>query len=307
MIKLNHDYEKIYTNIIEHIVQYIREHKIRSLVVGLSGGIDSTLTAALAKQVKESFIKFGSLNRPRIIGISIPSMSNHQSEIDRAKRAGEAFCDDFRELGKNGLFLMDYILGTFTSNLKPYNILLPLKEFFKNRKSRKHRIGRANFKARIRMAILYDVAHHNNGMVLSTDNYTEYLLGFWALHGDVGDFGMIQNLFKTEVYGLAKYVSTRLIKSGWRWWILPHQIESLRECSMAVPTAGLGLGTDMSELGAENYSEVDNILLGHINDTLEKPANMLEGAIRHRIIERHKKSEYKRHNPYNIPREDLLK
>jgi len=61
-------------------------------------------------------------------------------------------------------------------------------------------------KARIRMILLYDLAGGNDGMVLSTDNYTEYLLGFWTLHGDVGDFGMIQSLWKTEVYDMVEWI-----------------------------------------------------------------------------------------------------
>lgn len=49
----------------------------------------------------------------------------------------------------------------------------------------------------------------HKGLVMSTDNQTEYQLGFWTIHGDVGDFDPIQDLWKTEVYGLANYLRDR--------------------------------------------------------------------------------------------------
>lgn len=56
--------------------------------------------------------------------------------------------------------------------------------------------------ARCRMMYLYDIASRHKGLVMSTDNQTEYQLGFWTIHGDVGDFDPIQDLWKTEVYEL---------------------------------------------------------------------------------------------------------
>ena len=306
MIELSRNYEKIYNNIIDITGAYIQKHKLNSLVVGLSGGIDSTLTASLAHQIKST------LDVPffRVIGVSIPSKSNYQIEIDRARMAGEAFCDDFREIGKRGVFIKPYILDSilraYTWRLKPYNKIFSTQGR-SILKSRACKVGRGNLKARIRMAILYDIAHHNNGMVLSTDNYTEYMLGFWTLHGDVGDFGMLQNLFKTEVYGLARYVSTLLVKGEWKSWKLPAQIEALRESAAAVSTDGNGLGTDMDQLGASNYYQIDQILLKHLNEISEDSSHIIDRVVNHHIIERHKNTGFKRDNPYNIPRESLLK
>ena len=95
------------------------------------------------------------------------------------------------------------------------------------------RIRAGNIKARLRMTYLYDKANKYNGMVLSTDNLTERNLGFWTLNGDVGDFGFLQELWKTEVYGLSKSIGT----------------ESVMACVNAIPTVGLGItDSDIDQL-----------------------------------------------------------
>ena len=69
------------------------------------------------------------------------------------------------------------------------------------------KIRMGNIKARLRMIYLYNLASKSNGLVLSTDNFTEYMLGFWTLHGDVGDFGIIQKVLKgLELYDIARYL-----------------------------------------------------------------------------------------------------
>ena len=56
-------------------------------------------------------------------------------------------------------------------------------------------IANGNLQARCRMMYLYDIASRYKGLVMSTDNQTEYQLGFWTIHGDVGDFDPIQDLW----------------------------------------------------------------------------------------------------------------
>ena len=56
------------------------------------------------------------------------------------------------------------------------------------------------------MIYLYNLASIYNGLVISTDNQTEYQLGFWTIHGDVGDFAQILGQWKTEVFELAKWL-----------------------------------------------------------------------------------------------------
>jgi NAD+ synthase len=146
-------------------------------------------------------------------------------------------------------------------------------------------------KARTRMIYLYDLAAKYKGMVLSTDNYTELLLGFWTLHGDVGDYGMVQNLWKTEIYAMSKFLANQMPK---------EQKEALESCITAVATDGLGItNSDLDQIGAATYEEVDQILL-----KLYDPHGFEQFAD-HPVIKRKVNSEFKRNNPYNIPRNEI--
>jgi nicotinate phosphoribosyltransferase len=112
-----------------------------------------------------------------------------------------------------------------------------------------------------------DMISRYKGLVMSTDNQTEYQLGFWTIHGDVGDFDPIQGLWKTEVYGLANW----LLKFHYPEVYFDSSVEELREVtdimyalreSIALtPTDGLGISnSDLEQIGAKDYATVDDIL-----------------------------------------------
>jgi len=272
------DYNKIAFNIRENLENYIRSNQIASLVIGVSGGIDSTLCCALARPVCE---KTG-IN---LIGVSLPIRTNQADEIQRAKDTGEAFCSFFREV------LLE-------------NMFVPWEEAEKdnsqNQNQRSYKIRTGNIKARLRMIYLYDLARRNSGIVLSTDNYTELVLGFWTLHGDVGDYGMIQNLWKTEVYELAEHLSESSedgkVKSA------------LNAAIQAVPTDGLGItDSDLDQLGLSTYKEVDETLQRYFNITNVHYDDVKKEMEDNPVISRYLRTEFKRNNPYNIPRENIIK
>ena len=173
--------------------------------------------------------------------------------------------------------------------------------------TRKFRQG--NIKARLRMICLYDLAQLHHGMVLSTDNLTEYLLGFWTLHGDVGDYGMIQQLWKSEVYDIGEW----LIENETSW--TESQKKALQSCIECQATDGLGISnTDLDQIlpgwegsSREGYKKVDEILQNYqmeyaISDGLMEYVDMTNP-----VVVRHRSSDFKRKNPYNISREDLFK
>lgn len=247
---------------------YIQDNNICSLVIGVSGGIDSALCCALAKPVcKELNIS--------LIGVSLPCDSNKQDEKDRAGAIITSFCSHQHSL----CYPIDKIYE------HTFDFILGFED--KDSDSKDVKIRKGNIKARLRMMYLYDVAQKNKGMVLSTDNYTEYMLGFWTLHGDVGDFGMIQELWKTEVYQIANEILMYELE-------MDGEIEALNKCIQAVPTDGLGItNSDLDQLCAESYDEVDSILM---DDT----------EVYHPIILRRRHTWYKRNNPYNIKRDDII-
>ena len=131
-------------------------------------------------------------------------------------------------------------------------------------------IANGNLQARCRMMYLYDIASRHKGLVMSTDNQTEYQLGFWTIHGDVGDFDPIQDLWKTEVYGLANYLRDRYkskaleaLRNDYKETCDNYKAMSCaiyNSCKL-VPTDGLGISnSDLDQIGAKDYATVDDIL-----------------------------------------------
>jgi len=273
------DYKKMFDNIINYTCDYVNKSNLKALVLGMSGGIDSTLTAALAREV------CACSNDIKLEG-RILDIESHNYEMARAILASEAFCHRFKLEHMVHLYNQFSIFMVDSCSNDP-----------------KILIRKGNIKARLRMIKLYDLAKQLDGMVLSTDNYTEFLLGFWTLHGDVGDYGMLQNLWKTEVYGLAKYMATKYnIEKRY------CERDIMIECIEAIPTDGLGIsdsdfdqihpGYNKNHTSEEIYGEIDSILLDHLN-----------GGYFHndsKIIQRYKSTEFKRINPFSIPRDRIV-
>jgi len=242
---------------------------IKSLVIGLSGGVDSTLSAALARRICD-------LCKIPLIGMSLPTSLNKKPEKDNAKRTGIAFCDEFNTVDIEDR--VEYIMYRLPAN-----------------RHGKSTMRYGNIIARLRMIFLYDAASNNRGLVLSTDNFTEYMLGFWTLHGDVGDLGLIQGMWKTEVYGLAEYLFTEYIASG-----KTECAEALFQSIRAVPTDGLGItDSDLDQIGASSYREVDDLLIEFLSGRMSYYG--------HPVLERNLNFAYKRMNPHNVKREDIMK
>jgi NAD+ synthase len=276
MHQISNDHKRMLTNITKITRQYLDENRnLDSLVVGISGGIDSALTCALAHEMLKD------VQGMKLIGRSIPIETNTAQELQRARGVGEVFCDQFESKDLTNAYRNLYgelIAGTGRGDDD----------------STGEKIRRGNLKARVRMTYLFDLAQSEKGMVLSTDNYTELLLGFWTLHGDVGNYGLLQYLWKTEVYGLARYLVDRYGKSG-----QGEKADALQQCIDAVPTDGLGItASDFDQIGVSDYETADQVLIDYLNgDT---------SASDHPVIKRHEGSAFKRMDPQSIQREVLL-
>lgn len=287
MVHLSNKYDTMHSGIIKQGLEYLEQHsEIQSFVLGVSGGVDSALVAALAWEIAYM------CPRPiRVIGFSLPSASNKDDEVTRANQVGEAFCHEF--------FLkpIDHVANFMFSAIEP-DLLVTTSPVDEVPQSYKIRAG--NIKARIRMMQLYDAAGANRGLVLSTDNFTEFNLGFWTLHGDVGDLGFIQELWKTEVYGLAEWLAGRKMT--------PNRKKALMDCVNAKPTDGLGVSnSDIDQLlpdfkgtdWREAYKIIDNILIDRLGEEHSWPAD-------HPVYRRHENTAFKRANPISFKRDFLL-
>lgn len=217
------DYGKVLKNIVQGISGYFLANHIKYGVIGISGGIDSTVCAALCKLAKVP-----------LIGLALPCNSNGEDENAAAMAVGTEFCDMFKVVELQ----------------EPFEVL---EKFCMAVGGETTPISQGNIKARLRMITLYDIASKERGIVIGTSNKTEWLTGFWTLHGDVGDFNPIGELWKTEVYALARYLKENHFKDS----------KALEQSIALTPTDGNGVkaGGDAAQImPGYTYKEIDHVL-----------------------------------------------
>ena len=176
------DYKVVFETLVSNTQKYLEDNHLKSMILGISGGLDSTVTAAICHEVEKrnSELKF--------IGISLPCSSNTEEENNSATICMKAFCKAGQWWVEN--LQKEYMLMKATCELHGDST----------------HISQGNIKARLRMIYLYNFASINKGIVMDTDNLTEHYLGFFTIHGDQGDYNPIGGLWKHEVYELAKYL-----------------------------------------------------------------------------------------------------
>ena len=230
------DYKKFVENSRKWLSNYIKDNHLQSLVIGISGGIDSTVSCAIAFSVCKE------LDIP-LIGRSLPTVSNHDIEIDVADLVGNAFCDNYAKKSIEADYIQ--LLGSL------------------EREGEVSKLQRGNIKARLRMIYLRHLASVHKGVVLDNDNFTEWNLGFWTVGGDSPmDINLgLHYLWKTEIYELAKYLEGEYhineianIDSNPQW-------VAIRESIKLTPTDGNGVSSsDCEQFGLDNYKQVDDVL-----------------------------------------------
>lgn len=156
--------------------EYCENTGFKKVVLGLSGGIDSALTAAIAVEA---------LGAENVSGILMPSMYSSEGSVT-----------DSLELAAN--------LGMKTVT-EP---ITPLFEAFMKGRESKHDLAEENLQARLRALILMFYSNRENSLLLSTGNKSECAMGFGTLYGDMaGGLNLICDLTKTNVYKLSNYIN----------------------------------------------------------------------------------------------------
>ncbi len=173
----------IYAALVLGTRDYVRKCGFHRVLVGLSGGIDSALTAAIATDA---------LGNQNVTGVGMPGPYSSRGSID-----------DARALAANlGIrFELIRITEIFDADLKA------LKPVFAGREED---VTEENIQARIRGALLMAMSNKFSAMVLSTGNKSELAVGYCTLYGDmVGGLAVISDVPKTMVYRLAQYVNSQ--------------------------------------------------------------------------------------------------
>ena len=220
------------------IQAYFRENDLTYAIFGKSEGLDSSVIAGLLSD----------LDGVKPVGVLMPCESD--PEVERIARSG---LDHFRIPWVRVDLTPEYhaLMSQYYSAGAVQDQLIKIVRDYGDDhllKRLKHIKARAagNIKVRLRMITLYHIAQLTGGLVISTDNLSEFWMGFWTLNGDVGDYAPIQHVWK----GLEEYVIAEALG-------VPE--ESLR----AVPTDGLDVipgGTDEDQLGLP-YHELDRVIV----------------------------------------------
>ncbi len=181
------NYPFIKEKITEFIRRKIQEAGACGAIIGLSGGIDSALTAYLAVEA---------LGADKVLGMLLPEKGiTSRQDIDDAREVADILRIDHKVID------ISKVLSSFSSVIPDYD-----KNNF---------LASGNLKARTRMCILYYHANLMRRMVVGTGNKTELLLGYFTKYGDGGvDIEPIGGLYKTQVRGLSRLmgVPSRIIE-----------------------------------------------------------------------------------------------
>jgi NAD+ synthase (glutamine-hydrolysing) len=162
---------------------YVDKNGFREIVVGLSGGIDSALTAALAVEA---------LGAERVHGVSMPSRFSSEATRTDARRLAESLRIDFREIPIDG------IVTAFERALAPSFRDLPRD------------LTEENLQARARGVLLMALSNKFGWLVVATGNKSELSVGYATLYGDMaGGFALLKDVFKTDVFRLAVHLNER--------------------------------------------------------------------------------------------------
>ena len=245
---------------------YAKKYRINTVTLGMSGGVDSALTAALFKQAGW-----------HVVGLTMP-IHQRPEETERGIEACKVLGIEHKHVD---------LTATYDSLLKS------VKAHDAQIADADQALRRGNLRVRLRMMTVYNEASARRGLVGSTDNFSELAAGFWTLHGDVGDLAPIQSLIKSwevpklaEVYGVpastvfATPTDGLGISNGdedqFGFSYLEFDIVLMKLCQLAV--------------GNPNRQQ--------LLDYLQVPQSDL--ATVNKILDRIKGSAFKRQNPYNL-------
>jgi NAD+ synthase len=239
--------------VVEWIKDYVHNAGFKRVVLGLSGGIDSAVVAALAAKA---------LGPKNVIGISMPCDSNPES-IKRAEKFVEKFKIKYEHVPLENIFrAYDHTLDVKTEEDKDTLDAKTLEE--------KYRLIYGNLKARIRMTVLYAInEEYGDSLVIGTGNFSEIFMGYFTKWGDGAcDFNPLGDFTKTEVRKIAKILE------------IPQEIID------AVPSADLWEGqSDEEEMGI-SYDEIDKCIYeGSEDEELKQTLIYKSKKAQHKLID----------------------
>jgi NAD+ synthase (glutamine-hydrolysing) len=251
------DHQEIWNALVMGLRDYVAKNKFRSVVVGLSGGIDSALVAAIAVDA---------LGAKCVNGVALPSEYSSDHSVEDATAFAANTGIHFRTVA-----------------------IEPMVESFMQSITLKG-LAAENIQARVRGTTLMGISNQEGHLVLATGNKSELAVGYSTLYGDaVGGFAPIKDIYKTDVWALARWRNEQGISRG---EVAPIPVRSIEK----EPSAELRPDQKDSDSLPE-YELLDQLLTRYVDGDEGSAALIAAGfdsALVMRVIGLVDKAEYKR-------------
>ena len=249
--------ESMYEALKLGVSDYVRKNNFQKVLVGLSGGIDSALTATIAVDA---------LSSDNVIGIAMPSKYNPDSSLEDAKNLAQNLGIEFKVIE------IEETVEKLRTLLKE-SLQEPLSG-----------VTDENIQSRIRGNIIMGLSNQLGAMVLSTGNKSEMAVGYSTLYGDLaGGFALLKDVYKTEVYKLSEFRNNK------------SEVIPLNSITKE-PSAELRDDQFDSD-SLPDYELLDKILKMYIESDFSSEkiiASGIENNIVYDVLEKVDKNEYKR-------------
>ena len=176
------DYGQVWQALVIGLRDYVEKNKFPSVILGLSGGIDSALVAAIAADA---------LGPERVHGVALPSKYSSDHSLSDAAESAKRIGLQFRTVE------IEPMVSTYLNSLGLNGL------------------AEENLQARVRGTTLMGISNQEGHLVLATGNKSELAVGYSTLYGDaVGGYAPIKDLFKTDVWGISQWRNQIAIERG---------------------------------------------------------------------------------------------
>ena len=251
------DLEEIWQGLVVGLRDYVEKNNFKSVLLGLSGGIDSALVAALAADA---------IGADRVYGVALPSKYSSDHSLSDAKELASNIGLNYR------IIEIEPMVANFIENLRVDGV------------------AEENLQARVRGTTLMALSNQEGHLVLATGNKSELAVGYSTMYGDaVGGFAPIKDLYKTQVWQLAKWRNQLALSQGEK---PPIPVNSINK----EPSAELR--PDQKDTDSlPDYKVLDQILTIYIDQDGGRPAALAAGfdaALVDQVVRLVDRAEYKR-------------
>ncbi|MEE2974818.1 MAG: NAD+ synthase [Candidatus Thermoplasmatota archaeon] len=262
--------EELTNAVVAGLADYCRKSSITSVVLGLSGGIDSAVAACVA---------VAALGAENVTGLAMPSRHSSQHSIDDAIHTAKALgmAHHLHEIDAMHTSV-EGVLGEVLANGHP--------------------VAAENLQARLRALLVMGYANANASMAITTGNKSEIAQGYCTLYGDMaGGYAPLGDVYKMEVYAMAERFNQRAEASG--------RTAPVSTSTMTKPPSAELAPDQTDQDSLPPYDELDAILRSHIEGGLNTDdliARGFEAATVMDVLQRLERNEHKRWQMPPAPR-----